>query len=245
MRRTVETFPISQVERIRSELKGESYTLIKTSHSVRIKYGNRTLLLSDSVLSKRALGLMQSIRKEVRERLESLPLCDDAATYYRFTDRRQLEAAAEGMEYDLESAYVNELYRLRAVSPELAAKIFALPKNERLAVVGSIATLKITQEIRKGRPVGETIRERDAGLFRVWKTIVYNVDQRLAGYFAANQCSLWYWVDALFASGPCQIPESKERPFIIAAQSEKEIVLTDGRVFQIINNQELQRRAAL
>lgn len=232
MRKRVEVFGTEHLERLRRELAEESYTLIQTSHSIRIQYGDRRILITDNQLSIRSLGLMLSLKKEVRERLSDLELVDAKARYFSFRDR-EIIAGTHGFEYDLDAAYLNELYRLGACSEALMRKLLTLEKKERLAVVGSLATMKITQTIEKGEIVGEPVRERDPELMRVWNTIVYRTDKRMMEYFETYQQVLWYWVDALFSKIPCRVEHASENRFEIEARCGGLIRLSDGRTFQI------------
>lgn len=232
--RQTEIFSISALPRLQEELSSATYAIIQTSHSIRIKYGKRTILLTEKVLSFRCLALMRRLQKEVRERFDDIVLSDKIPSpHYAHVRLDRIGAGVGGIEYDLDQAYLNELFRLGACARETAEDVRALPKNERLATVGSLATLRVTQHIVDGRVEGETERKRDQNLYRIWQTIVSNVDRRMEGYFTENQQVLWYWVDALFSSPdlPQAIHDAKTMPFTVNRLDAGHIHLNDGRIF--------------
>lgn len=214
-----------------------AFQVVYTSHSTMFRLPDPhadKILLTDKRLSLPALGLMTRLRKEVRLRFDTLPLCPGRTHYYHF--KRFKEENGRCFEYDLEHAYLSALHNLGAISEELFEKLNALPKGERLAVVGSLATNKLITDYEHGEKVSME-RRRDADLLKVWQTLTYQVDQQMRHWLEEDQSSLFYWVDALFTTKRRKLPHTKEKECQYGVAQNK-ILFDDGRFFPLLHGRD-------
>jgi len=211
----------------------ESFQVIHTSHSCQFRApGRDKIILTDAPLSFKALGMMRTLKKEVRERLPKLILDYDTTYYFGF---RNIAGQGECNEYDLEHAYLTALYELGAITDALYQKLNTeVKKKERLAVVGSLATNRLIIDYSFEEKTSQR-RERDPELLKVWKTITFKVDQKIRSWFLGDQGSMFYWVDALFTKSEMNIPGTKTKRCEYEA-GNKTIRFKDNRYFPIMHS---------
>ena len=234
MSQSVQYLPMETFEQIKTLFaeRVERYRITFTSHSIQFQPEDHTrdkLILTDRVLSYKALGLMGSLKKEVRQRLPNIKIDYGDTHYYQFN---QQIANGRCSEYDLEHAYLSALFELGGISDALYQKLSQVKKGERLAVVGSLATNKLILEYHYSEQLS-TMRQRDRALFAVWKTITYHVDLKMRKWFMNDQTGLFYWVDALFTKSETKLPGTRERKVSLGTFGNQ-IYTNDGRRFPIL-----------
>lgn len=120
------------------------------------------------------------------------------------------------IEIDIVKAYYNALKILGFIDEEFYKKCISIPKQDRLRLVGSIATVKTIQEFVDGEKVNEFI-EQNSALRDVWWLICLKVSQsmqvlksvidRLDKRHGMKEKSfLFYWVDGIYLR---ELPEKE------------------------------------
>lgn len=215
---------------MRQYYRQSDWTAVLTSHSTKIvcKDSDR-VLMSDTLLTLPALRCISVLHKSVRNNIKLLPtgLADPA--YYRYKYARL--GGGRLYEYDLNAAYLRAALALGLIDQTLHDKINVLKKEERLAVMGSLATQKVFIEYKE-----ESVSNRyttRCPLYPAWNALVSWVDAKMTDLYTGQEGSLFYWVDALFLERPADIPDSKQKVVYYKAD-DRFIKFDDGRKFPII-----------
>lgn len=220
-------------ENIISHLRAweQSFTVIRTTRSTKIKYLHTSYYYSEIKLSTKALSCINRLRKEVRERMSDIEM--RTRQDVRFYSLKLINAGERLYEYDLTAAYVHALHELKLCSEDLYIKLLDLEKRERLAVVGSLATKKIIEENVCGKIVSTQVETQDTE--PAWWTICHHVDQIMIRYMEEHsEVAAGYWVDAFFSRKPVPFyHEHRQRVVEVVEARDKIIVLDDKRTFPL------------
>lgn len=226
---------------------GKPFTIEETRHSFKIYNDQISWLLADGRMWGKYLGLMNMVKKEVKERFDE--------TQYPFKDQRDLFAYnpmhfpdMQGIlenvrEIDLSAAYVTTANMLGLISNELYEKLKKCPKQFRLKILGILGMTKIKRSFDKdGKQLGDTEKIFDDILKAAWSLIVnYTNDSMRVTVKELDDRFIFYWFDNMFFVGKFDGKELLKRGYsfkknetAIAYQKTPQIlstILRDKRLF--------------
>jgi hypothetical protein len=224
-----QTIPLSKAREALAwfALHEREYTTYETRYSVRIKSDNYHVVCTDTPLPVYCLGLQRSLLTASYD-IDRRFLTDQRPQWYRYAAHLK---SFDGLEYDLNAAYANELYAI-GIRSDLVDKVMRLDKPLRLAVVGALAKRVFVRRYRDGKVYGKPELQVDRHGLIVWNTISYRVGAKMESYFDQYQ-GMFFWFDAIFfPSERGRVPvQNAKRKRISAAVGSQWIVLDDGRAF--------------
>lgn len=206
--------PFVVINQLRAQ--GRSFQHISTTNSSTLKIpGEPSMMFSDTVMGKKYLHLFTAARKEVLHNLDyniqtPTPKMEGKNLYNRFCDRFDAMGVGEivtlhnVVELDIVKAYYNAALLLGYIGEDFYNKCIAVPKHVRLALIGSIATVKTTEHYVDGVLVDITTSDKDperrtAELRAAWFHIVNYVDNCLYYFSKISEGKfIMYWVDGIY-----------------------------------------------
>lgn len=209
-----------------------SFNVITTSRTVSVEFNNVRIFHSELILSKRSLGMIKLLRKEVLQRMNN---CDTVCRAQYVAAKRSLEKRKNLIEYDLTAAYLHALHDLKLCSNDLYVKLLDVKKEERLAIVGSLATKKVTIPYVSGKEEKSKIETQPTE--PAWWTIVNHVDRIMFDLMNRSEVE-GYWVDAIWTTRDfdLHLPFKRREVIVETAQYDKNklfLKFNDGREFNI------------
>ena len=210
-----------------------NFDVLATNYTTEIKLidtGHSYFFSANSKLNFKLFGTLSTLKKETA----NVTIAEDNEkniSYYSI-NKNNFKAANNKGSYkevfniDITAAYVTVLKNKNYISEALYTKILKLPKMDRLAIVGMLATKKVIYEIRDGKEKSariETDKERRKIFFEASKVI----DEILFECReAAGKSFLFFWVDGIYLKDKAAHDKIKS---ILAANklNYKEQVLTN------------------
>jgi len=190
------------------QLKAEkkNFEVRRTTKSTLIVFDNFKYMFADSHFKSEHLNLFQKIKAEVHGNIESKKLTVPAYQQSKYFDTGQFKPIGLGeflkfenvLEFDVNKAYYQALKKFGYISQQFFDKCVGLPKNIRLALVGTLATQKTIFFYKEGELDSYEIK-KDEILRRVFFQLVEFIDKVL-DYFSklAGDNFLFYWVDGIY-----------------------------------------------
>ena len=219
-----------------TDLLGSSYTLIQTRYSTRAETERASLCWSARPMGLGLLRLIGMFRAHVLKRV-----AEEKITH---PQRVPWGSAAweiktgEQYEVDLKAAYAHAALAIGAIDPAWLARLLRISRHSRLAIVGSLATVKHVSEIRDGKVI-ERHTERDFKTGKVYQSIRAKTDEIMDALAWGKG---WYWVDAQFqeeklagriheAAGELGFPAHPPERVVVSEIRGRRVILEDGRFF--------------
>lgn len=184
----------------------QDFEVRKTTKSTLIKFGKFSYMYADSHFKNMHLNLFQQLKKEVHSNIIKNKIVVPEIVKSKYFDHRQFEKIGEGefltfnnvIEFDINKAYYNVLKKFKYISEDFYNKCIKLPKNIRLALVGSLATKKTIFYYQKGELLYFE-DEADDLLRRVFFHLVEYTDMVLDRFSKLSKDHfLFYWVDGIY-----------------------------------------------
>lgn len=210
-----------------------TFNYICTSRTKKIVTEHGNVFFEDKELRKfKYFYLVNQLKNKILEKTELLNkyrgeyfINPYNVEYFDFNKNLKNYIADQGSVYQMENcieidivkAYYNALKILGFIDDEFYNKCISIPKQDRLRLVGSIATVKTVQEYVLGEKVNEFIQQ-DSALRDVWWLICLKVSQSMQVLRSViNQIDitcdrkeksfLFYWVDGIYLK---EIPEDQQ-----------------------------------
>lgn len=185
----------------------KEFIIETTSRSTKIYNNYEKYIISEKRLSYKTLGLIQKIRKEVKERNKDKKIIKRELKYfsYNYEMFKEKEGFFELVsDLDLNSAYLYSAFLQEFISEKLFLEIKELKKENRLIVMGSLATNKnISYYNSEGKLIKQEIKKDDF-LRLIWNNICFGIEQYLQFFIDINKLKfnknlfLFYWVDNIY-----------------------------------------------
>lgn len=182
-----------------------SYILSYTTSSAILKTEHEKLIFAESRITKLEHRLRNELKKEIKDRVKDIVRMDYKPDYYRWSPHfaefkiapHESVEARNVWEVDLTKAYYYSAYILGYISEEFFNKTLKLPKQIRLRLLGSIATIKNIETFDGEEIIYEQISDP---LFRaVWHNVSCKVDKVMSDIaHALGDHFLFYWVDGIY-----------------------------------------------
>jgi len=194
--------PLTEQPKIQSYVESYgTYTVKSTRYSTAFYLPDgRRWILSETSYGKKILGLMGRVKAEARRSATPFEK-PDLVEPKLFAARAEIvDRVANLYCYDKGAAYATAAAALNIISLDTFETLVALPKQFRLAILGSLGTHKYIEEYVDGKRVfvGSV---RDETLWRKWLLIVTAVSEEMVRQFETTK-ALAYWFDALYSFHP-------------------------------------------
>lgn len=182
------------------------FVVERTGYTAKFKLPDgQRYMFAEQPMRPSLFPIARKLKEEVVER--GIPQVDESAVrYFGFARIRALpEPPARAWCVDLSSAYAYALKKRGLLSDELFDKINALPKLDRLRVIGMLATTKTVLDYANGEVLSVDTKASDTrpAFFAACETV-----GRLMQDVEGHPAHLFYWVDGAFFDRP--VPEVKE-----------------------------------
>jgi hypothetical protein len=198
------------------EWQEKSFTVTKTSNTTKVdikdeKTGAKVkYFFSIEEFSMTHLHYIKKIRDEINGNLDKIKgmkpgdqLLD--IKYHAFANRMRVKHEGFTLKHyknvaeaDITKAYYQTARNLGLISDEFYRECLNLPKNERLRLLGTIATQKFVSEYKNGKRTKIDIKV-DKDLRRAWfiicdhvAEVMTEISEKLGSSF------LFYWVDGIY-----------------------------------------------
>lgn len=181
------------------EEAGLPYTIYRSNYRVIIESDFCNIDFMQNIMSNKAFFVGAMIKKDIKETGLVAPDIDKRELkYYDFTPPKYLQQSEETIyNIDIKSAYARVLFRHGIISRKTYEKMQCLPKKDRLASVGMLASRKNIFNMQGREVVSASSEEKDTApwfLFCVKKTAEL-MDKCRA---ILGKDFLFYWVDGIF-----------------------------------------------
>lgn len=164
--------------------------------------------------SKKLFSLMKELKEMISERsgvIKHIPYSGNPldVNLYAFNrnvidkmlyDTGTIYTIDNVIEADITKAYYRTALNLKLITEDFYNRCLEIPKNDRLRLIGSIATFKTIQHYRKGI-LQEDMTEiiEDENLREAWFKICSYVDEAMQVFKACLKDNfLFYWVDGIY-----------------------------------------------
>lgn len=170
------------------------------------------MLFAETLFDEKLGSLLGQLKANIKKNIQAVKDCQYSKTartinYFRFSNSiRDIDIDAGSVydmknvyEADITAAYYATAARLGFMSDQIYNQCIALPKEERLRLLGAIATRKIEKDFDGYEQIGDTRIKVDEDLREAWFKICAYVDaalQYLQDYLGQN--FLFYWVDGIY-----------------------------------------------
>lgn len=185
---------------------GIPYELKYTSSSAVLTTEYEKIIYSDHRTTKYELILRNSLKKEINTNCpDMVGRFDNQPRYFKWSDAiykipmndGDVMSVRDCYEIDLVKAYYYTAKNLGYISEDFFQKTLKIPKQLRLRLLGSIASVKNIETFD-----GEVIdleQKSDAKLRNIWHNIVCRTDMVLERMSSAlGSHFLFYWVDGIY-----------------------------------------------
>lgn len=181
------------------ESTGLPYTLHRSNYRVIIESSFCNIDFMQNIMSNKAFIVGAMIKKDINATGLVPPDIDKAdLKYYDFAPPKYLQDSEQTIyNIDIKSAYASVLYRHGLITKKTAKMMRSLPKKDRLASVGMLASKRHTFNMVGSKVISAHTEEKDTApwfLFCVQKTAEL-MDKCRA---ILGRDFLFYWVDGLF-----------------------------------------------
>ena len=192
---------ISQLKEAKKTFKVSS-----TTNSTMLEFGAFKYLYSDSHFNKKYLHLFQKLKKEVTQNIERKNMIVPAYEKSKYFHYKEFEPIGLGetlefencMELDINKAYYITLFNLGYISRTFYNLCIDLPKQIRLALIGTLATTRSILFYESGKISDYEIKV-DKLLRKVFFQVVKTVDECLYSFsYLAGEHFIFYWVDGIY-----------------------------------------------
>ena len=176
------------------------FTVERTGYTAKLTTGDgRKYLFTDSPIRPSLFPLTRRMRDEVKA--AGVPVIEEKQVeYFSFRNamkRKDLPRVAWSI--DLSSAYAYALHGRRLVTDATFTELLALPKDERLRVVGMLATTKAVIRYEGGKVAAlDTFKSETRGAFFACCEDVGAIMKDVEG----APGHLFFWVDGAFFDRP-------------------------------------------
>lgn len=204
--KTITLNPVNYSKTVQDIVKahGGTASITRTTYTVNVEAGGKKYLLAPRIMPVKYHGLAARLKKEALERRTGadgtelwgkLPGADRTAPkFYRFAEGA---LPSDAVCVDISAAYPSTMELGEMVSRETAGRVFALPKPDRLTVVGMLATRKHVTRYVRGECAGVDVVESPTR--RAFFALCARVGEVMdAGATLAGADFLLYWVDGAF-----------------------------------------------
>ena len=181
------------------EATGLPYTLYRSNYRVIIESAFCNIDFMQNVMSNKAFIVGAMIKKDIKNTGLIPPDIDKRTLrYYDFAPPKYLQDSEHTIyNIDIKSAYANVLYTHGIITAKTSRMMQRLPKKDRLAAVGMLASKKNIFHMEGRKVIAAATEEKDTAnwfLFCVEKTaeLMDKCRAILGGDF------LFYWVDGIF-----------------------------------------------
>lgn len=180
----------------------EAFTVERTNYAAKvILMSGRRFLFTDTPVRPSLFPLVKRMKDEVRK--AGVPSVDPReVAYFSFVNvMRKERLPARAWSIDMSSAYAHALHRRGLVTDATFADILALKKDERLRVVGMLATVRSIMSYRRGRIT--SLRQEESDTRGAFFACCYDVGEVMKAVerFPGH---LFFWVDGAFSDRPCE-----------------------------------------
>lgn len=191
-----------------------TFDVIRTGRTVKIKHEKNTYIYpySGCGLSYPEMNRQKKLKNHIKERFEQgLFILEHTMTrknarYFRISEEFQNMKPGTVIEectcFDINKAYYTAAYNMKFISEGFYNMCINLKKDQRLRLIGSIATKKRIYHYVDGKMVGEPEILEDEVLRNVWFHIVSHISWCMEEFYRqAKDKFLFYWVDGIYLRG--------------------------------------------
>jgi hypothetical protein len=212
----------------------ETFQLSMTSKTCNIEDERTRSFFADDGFSVRVFPIFKKMVKEIEESGLVAPKSEPSnVSYYQFkNDLPDFLPIAYG--YDINSAYLSALFNVGYISEEMRDIVAQLPKTDRLAVIGMLATSKTFYSFEKGEVVDTWVQENKE-LRNVFFHVSSIVGLCLSDMFE-RESSLFFWVDGIICDKPAKTDLFKKHGFDFKEEKITDFkarVIHSGKVLKI------------
>lgn len=188
----------------------KDFKVIHTGNSTRIDLGTYENIYSSYKVPLKYLHLFSEVKKEVLKNVENKDLfinndIDNKKILFNYfkKHKKQVEIGEylefeNVIELDIVKAYYNAAFLLGFIGEDFYKKCLELPKTIRLMLLGSIASVIVTEHYVKGELVSREKKENSL-LRKIWFNICEYVDNCLFEFSElVHENFLFYYVDGIF-----------------------------------------------
>lgn len=174
-----------------------------------------TIFYTGQIITYKEMHLQRECKREFKKNEHLIEDTEEKENYYNFSPTLKEVAKDSGSIYELENvsevditkAYYRSARNLGYISEEFFQKCMKIPKDQRLRLIGSIATRKTVKTYKSKdflengnstEPYSTFIKE-DKKLRLAWRNIVINVDNAMSDVMThLKDDFIFYWVDGIF-----------------------------------------------
>lgn len=192
----------------------QDFVLRKTSKTAKfvLPDGSAKLYCDSGVIGFSELSLMTELKAMIKNskgfRKVDFGITPQMIRYFDFSDsvyEAEIDAGSvysygsDLVEMDITKAYYQVCRNKDLITEEFYQKCLELPKDVRLKLIGSIATITYLHEYKEGKLIDITIK-KDDDLRKVWFNICHAVDTVMGDIANAVPVNdfLFYWVDGIY-----------------------------------------------
>ena len=230
---------------------GADFKLQSTTKSKVIIHGKAKYLFADEHFKMSDLGLFQKLKREVRKNLKDKNLIPPEIEQSKYFRTDNYEPIAEGeylefndvLEFDINKAYYKAALNLGYIGKEFYETCIGLSKDLRLALIGSLATKKITFDYVDGKMCDDYGVKEDIILRRVFFHLVSFIDRCLFQFSElAGDNFLLYWVDGIYLKN---YPQKERHKELISKEFNVEFSTESLKKIVIVNESHLSTIIAI
>lgn len=180
---------------------GAPFTVSMTNYTINIK-GSVNYKFMKQERSVKFFNMFTALKKEVQTYLEKNPIPEIEKVFYY--DIAPKEDFSEAVVYnvDLTSAYLHVLKNENVISPEMFDKLNALDKQDRLSVVGMLASRKSVYHFDASGNMEKHEIQEDRALRNVFfhcVNVTHHIMQHCKMLLEENY--IYSWVDGVYFTG--------------------------------------------
>jgi hypothetical protein len=183
-------------------IKKANFTVKSTNYTTEVIQNGISYLFSASKNTNfRLFGTYQTLKAQVKK--INTPSYEGLISYFRLNLNNILNSNSsiiidEVINIDITAAYATTLLNKKYIDKKLFDKIMLLPKLERMAVVGMLATKKHIFDFEKGEQINCSV-ETDAQKRNIFFEASHSVNE-IMEYCAniAKEDFLFFWVDGIY-----------------------------------------------
>jgi hypothetical protein len=186
-----------------------------TTISVKTPDKDITVFYTGQIVTYKEMHLQRECKREFKSNEHLIEETTEEENYYNFSPSLKDVAKDSGSIYELKNvseiditkAYYYSARNLGYISEEFFQKCMVLPKEQRLRLIGSIATRKTVKTFTvesykkngKSDEPDDMFIKQDKKLRLAWKNIVINVDKAMSDVMTyLKKDFIFYWVDGIY-----------------------------------------------
>lgn len=181
-----------------------TFTVVATGYTSKVILPDgRRFLFADNAIRPHLFPIARALKEEV---LPKVPEVDEKSiAYYSFGGIERATLPVSAWCVDLSSAYTFALFNLGLIAETTLRTLTALEKDERLRVVGMLATTKTTISYQHGHTIDVSVEHSPTrgAFFSACAEVA-----RLMQEASKHPDFLFYWVDGIFFGK--EVPEVPE-----------------------------------